>query len=131
MNGPITSIQKLCQSSDLLICWCDIDTSKMFGYLRFGEKDLYFYQRDGKVIRRERCPCLLDFYVLESLQRSGIGRQLFDRLLEVTGLRPAGMAYDRPSPKLLPFMDRHYGLTMADAQPNRFTIFPGFLETKC
>jgi hypothetical protein len=36
------------------------------------------------------------------------------------------MAYDRPSPKLISFMSRHFGLRDGDLQPNRYMIFEGF-----
>lgn len=37
------------------------------------------------------------------------------------------VAYDRPSPKLLAFLSKHYDLRHGDLQPNRFMIFEGFL----
>eukprot|EP00499_Haloplacidia_sp_CaronLabIsolate_P002742 CAMPEP_0196784530 /NCGR_PEP_ID=MMETSP1104-20130614/17185_1 /TAXON_ID=33652 /ORGANISM="Cafeteria sp., Strain Caron Lab Isolate" /LENGTH=71 /DNA_ID=CAMNT_0042154815 /DNA_START=41 /DNA_END=253 /DNA_ORIENTATION=- len=54
--------------------------------------------------------CVLDFYVHESCQRQGVGKQLFDVMLEHSGSTPARLAYDRPSPKLLAFLDKHFGL---------------------
>ena len=44
----------------------------------------------------------------------------------VVQIDPGTLAYDRPSPKLLSFLAKHYGLTHPDLQPNRFTIFEGF-----
>jgi hypothetical protein len=37
------------------------------------------------------------------------------------------IAYDRPSPKLVAFLARHFDLHGGDLQPNRFMIFEGFL----
>ena len=72
--------------------------------------------------------CVLDFYVDESLQRSGFGKMLFDYMLEnMNNMQPCKLAYDRPSPKLLPFLSKHYNLNAPDLQPNRFTIYPGFM----
>lgn len=55
--------------------------------------------------------CILDFYVAEACQRQGIGRQLFQAVLQDLGpgCPPALLAYDRPSPKLLTFLNKHYG----------------------
>lgn len=105
----------------------DVRGRRLVGYLKYGRKDLYFYSRRGVVRPFEQCLCLLDFYVLEAMQRGGLGRALCDAMLSGEGARPHEIAYDRPSPKLLPFLDKHYALTGADAQPNRFTIFAGFL----
>lgn len=100
---------------------------RLAGYLRYGRKDLYFYSRKGVVRPFERCLCLLDFYVLETMQRGGLGKALCDAMLTGESALPHEIAYDRPSPKLLPFLGKHYALIGADAQPNKFTIFPGFL----
>ena len=53
------------------------DRSKLLGGLRIGWKELYVSSRSGKYTRR-RVMCVLDFYVHESMQRKGIGRQLFE-----------------------------------------------------
>lgn len=53
------------------------------GYAKFGYKNLYFYTKHGQVVERPNTPCLLDFYVSESMQRTGIGKSLFEKALEV------------------------------------------------
>ena len=55
--------------------------------------------------------CVLDFYVHESLQRQGVGLRLFEFMLENENLPAHKYAYDRPSPKLLGFLRKHFGLT--------------------
>lgn len=52
------------------------------GYLKYGRKSLYFYKKNGTVVQVEPV-CLLDFYVHDSRQRSGVGRALFDEFLKV------------------------------------------------
>lgn len=42
--------------------------------------------------------------------------------------QPIRLAYDRPSPKLVSFLARHFQLVNGDLQPNRFMIFEGFLD---
>lgn len=70
--------------------------------------------------------CVLDFYVHESCQRTGYGRRLFDTMLEQEGVAAAQLAYDRPSPKLLPFLAKHFGLKKYQPQNNNFVIFDEF-----
>jgi alpha-tubulin N-acetyltransferase 1 len=96
--------------------------------LKFGYKDLFFYTAKGAVIQSQKCMCLLDFYVHRTVQRQGIGKQLFDYFIDIVQIPSEFIAYDRPSPKLLPFLARHYALTNGNAQPNRYTIFPPLLE---
>ncbi|NXJ58283.1 ATAT acetyltransferase, partial [Spizaetus tyrannus] len=59
--------------------------------------------------------CVLDFYIHESLQRHGYGRELFQHMLQSERVEPWRLAVDRPSEKLLAFLRKHYGL--ADAIP--------------
>jgi len=48
--------------------------------------------------------CVLDFYVHETIQRKGIGKELFEIMLKTFSISPAKIAYDKPSPKLLGFL---------------------------
>merc|ERR1719271_738484 len=67
--------------------------------------------------------CVLDFYVHESCQRNGLGKRLFDMMLEHEDATPTQLAYDRPSPKLLGFLRKHFGLSRYQPQNNNFVIF--------
>ena len=44
-------------------------------------------------------------------------------MLAVEGHSAASLAYDRPSPKLLGFLRKHYGLTEYVPQNNNFVVF--------
>ncbi|CAN0081549.1 unnamed protein product [Heterosigma akashiwo] len=72
--------------------------------------------------------CLLDFYIFESAQRAGLGIRLFNHMLEAEGIEARKMAYDRPSPKLLPFLKKHFELHDFIPQPNRFVVFRAYFE---
>lgn len=53
----------------------------MLGLLKVGVKNLFI--RGGLGSYQEIKPlCVLDFYVHESVQRLGIGKELFERMLE-------------------------------------------------
>jgi len=53
---------------------------------------------------------VLDFFVDSSVQRGGQGRALFDIMLAYMDSKPALIAYDRPSHKLMGFLAKHFGL---------------------
>jgi alpha-tubulin N-acetyltransferase 1 len=53
---------------------------------------------------------VLDFYVHESVQRGGHGKELFEKMLQTERVESRKLAYDRPSPKLKGFLAKHYGL---------------------
>ncbi|KTF93041.1 hypothetical protein cypCar_00028797 [Cyprinus carpio] len=74
--------------------------------------------------------CVLDFYVTETLQRHGYGLQLFDFMLKHKRVEPEQMAYDRPSPKFLSFLEKHYDLKSSVPQVNNFVVFSGFFQSR-
>ncbi|EER02256.1 conserved hypothetical protein [Perkinsus marinus ATCC 50983] len=92
------------------------------GLLKVGPKRLFVANEDSPLI--EITPlCVLDFYVDESRQRCGIGLALFEGMLTHEKVEPRDIAYDRPSPKLLNFLGKHYGLYKYTPQANNFVVF--------
>lgn len=139
LTGPITSVEKMLQYPDHVLLVARDSSGVMVGYLKYGHKDLFFYNKKGKVKEYPSTLCLLDFYVMHSIQRQGCGIMLFKEFLAQAEIEfnrtaraggvtfgPHLFAYDRPSPKLLAFMKKHYGLNKPDLQPNKYTIFEGF-----
>jgi hypothetical protein len=134
LNGPITTADKLMQNPrDHQLIVANNSNGEMLGYLKYGYKDLFFYNKKGKVLEFPGCVCLLDFYVSQTLQRQGVGITLFKTFLSLLAEErkgqncgPEHIAYDRPSPKLLSFMKKHFNLRKPNLQPNRYTIFEGF-----
>jgi len=79
------------------------------GFLRIGVKKL-FHNLGSRWI--EISPlCLLDFYVHESSQRSGIGSQLFAHMLEDQKLEAWQIGYDKPTNASISFLRKKYGLS--------------------
>ncbi|KAF2902838.1 hypothetical protein ILUMI_03355 [Ignelater luminosus] len=93
--------------------------------LKTGKKSLYVFDRDGHHYQVAP-PCVLDFYVHESRQRTGLGKQLFEHMLQKEKVEPVKLAVDRPSDKLLSFLNKHYGLNNALRQMNNYVVFDGF-----
>ena len=50
--------------------------------LKTGKKGLYVFDRNGQHYQVSP-PCVLDFYIHESRQRTGLGKRLFEHMLEV------------------------------------------------
>ncbi|NWV55799.1 ATAT acetyltransferase, partial [Daphoenositta chrysoptera] len=86
-------------------------------------------ERDGSHVEVEPL-CVLDFYIHESQQRRGLGRELFREMLQRERVQPEKLAVDRPSEKLLGFLRKHFGLCDLIPQVNNFVIFEGFFSTR-
>lgn len=54
--------------------------------LKTGTKGLYVFDRNGQHYQVSP-QCVLDFYIHESRQRTGLGRRLFEHMLQVSELR--------------------------------------------
>lgn len=77
------------------------------GFLKIGSKKLFIRTESGQIKELEPL-CVLDFYVHESCQRMGLGKKLFDKMLEHRKCEPKNLAYDKPSEKLIGFLTKHF-----------------------
>jgi len=94
-----------------------------------GVKKLFVRNYQGQVI--EMSPLsVLDFYVHESVQRGGHGKDLFQKMLLIEGVEPRKLAYDRPSPKLKGFLAKHYNLRNFLPQNNNYVVFDDYFSSE-
>jgi len=58
----------------------------------------------------------------------GIGKELFERMLSNENKQPRELGYDRPSPKLIAFLAKHYNLRHYAPQSNNFVVFDDYFK---
>ena len=107
LNTIITSAHKFFISNHRI--FIKADQNKVLGFIKVGNKKLFLRDRNFNY-HEVNTLCVLDFYVHESTQRRGIGKQLFDYMLKFEKKIPTELAYDRPSEKLLSFLNKYFGL---------------------
>ncbi|CBZ50587.1 conserved hypothetical protein [Neospora caninum Liverpool] len=105
-----------------------IDRGFLRGFLKIGNKILWVGTNSG--MERINALSLLDFYILESCQREGHGRRLFERMLATERLQAGQIAYDRPSSKMLSFLKKFFALREYIPQANNFVVFNVYFEEK-
>lgn len=81
----------------------------MTGLLKIGTKNLYVFDENGET-KQVPAQCVLDFYIHESRQRAGLGREMFELMLQRENVEAQKLAIDRPSDKLIAFLRKHYGM---------------------
>ena len=133
LAAPITSLQKLCAGGAQRLYVSARQTApqrmEVLGILKAGPKNLFIRDEAGRF--HEICPpCVLDFYVHEAYQRRGVGRALFQAFLADQGTSAAGAGYDRPSPKFLAFLRKHFHLANYVPQANNFVVFKEYFEAR-
>ena len=99
------------------------------GHLKVGEKHLFVYDAQGRN-HEINALCVLDFYVHESQQRKGFGKNLFDMMLTMENVLPEHIAIDKPSDKSIRFLKKHYNLKNSLPQVNNFVVFQGFFDNR-
>ncbi|XP_036809472.1 uncharacterized protein atat1 isoform X5 [Oncorhynchus mykiss] len=113
LTAPITSASKLQTNKHHLYLLKDRESNGgrglAVGFLKVGCKKLFLLDQRGAHVETEPL-CVLDFFVTEHLQRHGYGLELFSFMLQHKKVEPVMMAYDRPSPKFLSFLEKHYCL---------------------
>ena len=122
----ITTTNKFFPSDQCLII--KADKNKVLGYIKVGPKKLFLRDRICNYHERKTL-CVLDFYIYDTEQRKGIGREIFDFMLNYKNIEPGELAYDSPTLRFLAFLKRNYGLENFITQENNFTIFDEFFES--
>eukprot|EP00741_Cyanophora_paradoxa_P023826 tig00021623_g23014.t1 len=125
LKQVITTVARLRYSDQRLYVASENQQRKVIGILKVGKKKL-FVRNESLILKEIEPLCVLDFYVHESCQRTGHGRALFDYMLVKENVHPARLGYDRPSPKLLGFLAKHFGLRAFHPQENNFVVFHKF-----
>jgi alpha-tubulin N-acetyltransferase 1 len=123
----ITTMSRFAGTNQRL--YLKVEKNSVQGLLKVGERTIFYRDFTGKC--KELNPvCVLDFYVHESLQRMGIGNLLFMNMVRHERVLPNKLAYDRPSPKLLKFLAKHYDLASYVPQNNNFVIYDAFWKVR-
>ena len=125
LESAITTTSRFFPSNHRL--FIKADKNRVYGYLKVGPKKLFLRDRLFNYHER-RTLSVLDFYVYDSMQRKGIGKQLFDYMLNYEKIDPNELAYDRPTLRFLSFLKKNYGLDNYLTQENSFIVFDGFFE---
>ena len=125
LNTTITSAHKFFISNHRI--FIKAEQNKVLGFIKVGNKKLFLRDRNYNY-HEVNTLCVLDFYVHESIQRKGLGKQLFDFMLDFEKKTPEELAYDRPSPKLLSFLNKYFGLVDFIQQNNNFVVFDNFFS---
>lgn len=126
LGKAVTSGRSACLAGNNVYLLVAAET--VLGLLKTGPKKLFVTKSSNDGLVEINPQCVLDFYIVEGKQRAGLGRSLFEGMLAREGALPEKLAYDRPSPKLLGFLRKHYGLSRYIPQNNNFVVFDTYFH---
>jgi len=79
------------------------DLHKIYGFLLVKIKD--------SINKKEKPEILIkDFFVYETVQRTGVGHSIFEYMLDMEEIQPAQLLFKNPTEPMLSFLEKHYGL---------------------
>ncbi|KAH8321071.1 hypothetical protein KR074_008305, partial [Drosophila pseudoananassae] len=129
---PVTTAEKTLANTNTQVTYLMADDRSgrwaVTGLLKVGTKDLFLFDEKGVCRRANQTPAILDFYIHESRQRRGLGKLIYDKMLADQGWSPCKCSVDRPSPKMIGFLGKHFGLVRTITQGNRFVVYDGFFD---
>ena len=111
-----------------MTCYIKFEGEEPVGILKVGPKQLFVAPPSGGSLVKIQPLSVLDFFVVK--QRGGIGKRIFDYMLQSEDVEPRFLAYDRPSPKLLGFLKKYFGLRSFTPQAVNFVVFHEYFEAK-
>ena len=123
----ITTTNRFFPSDQCLII--KADKNKVLGYIKVGPKKLFLRDRICNYHERKTL-CVLDFYIYDTEQRTGLGKEIFDFMLNYKHIEPGELAYDRPTLRFLAFLKRNYCLENYITQENNFIIYDEFFQSE-
>eukprot|EP00283_Hemiselmis_rufescens_P021096 CAMPEP_0173441392 /NCGR_PEP_ID=MMETSP1357-20121228/23935_1 /TAXON_ID=77926 /ORGANISM="Hemiselmis rufescens, Strain PCC563" /LENGTH=263 /DNA_ID=CAMNT_0014406971 /DNA_START=25 /DNA_END=812 /DNA_ORIENTATION=+ len=126
LGSVITTVKRMMHTDQRL--YVARGDRHVHGILKVGRKKLFIRQSGSGKMAEIDPLCVLDFYVHESVQRGGIGKQLFEHMLSREAVQPHMIGYDRPSPKLIGFLRKHYNLANYEPQANNFVVFAEYFK---
>ncbi|CCW63389.1 unnamed protein product [Phytomonas sp. EM1] len=124
---PLTTVSRLYENSSYTLYLLTYE-GRGVGILKVGLKNLFLTHPVTYQMVEVEPMCVLDFFVDESYQRRGFGERLFRAMLERERLDPWRLAIDRPGPKILSFLQKHYGLKTYMQQANNYVVFDRFFD---
>jgi len=128
LSKPITSYTQMLTCDNRL--FLSVERGAVRGLIRVGDRQLFLRRKSDADYTQVRPLCVLDFYVCESLQRSGEGKLLFEHMRQHERVEAASLGYDRPSGKFLGFLRRHFGLSSFTPQSNTFVLFDEYWSSR-
>ena len=130
ISTPLTSFSSFINYNNnfnkKIILKCINDLIIGFIYLKQGpvlirnEYNLNYFYKNLIIIS--------DFYIMRNYRRMNYGKELFDKIIHMTNIKPVLMAYEYPNKPLMNFLAKNYGITNPINQLNNIIIFYNYKD---
>ena len=130
ISTPVTSFSSFINNNNnfnkKIVLKCINDLIIGFIYLKQGpilirnEYNLNYFYKNLIIIS--------DFYIMRNYRRMNYGKELFDKIIYMTNIKPVLMAYEFPNKPLMNFLGKNYGITNPINQLNNIITFYNYKD---
>ena len=120
----ITTAQNFFNSSKTIILKCQNDL--IIGFLVFDFRAILLRNEYNLNYFSKNLLTVSDFYVYKDCQRKNFGKEIFDKLINITYTKPVSMAFENPNKALMNFLYKHYSITNPIRQINNIITYCNF-----
>ena len=132
LSSSITSfvsfISNTNSTSKKLILKCINDL--IIGFIYFEEKPILLRNDFNLNYFYKNLLTISDFYIMSNYRRMGYGKELFDKVIYMTNVKPVLMAFECPSKALMNFLVKYYGIGNPIYQLNDVVTFYNYKDEK-
>eukprot|EP00002_Diphylleia_rotans_P015941 TRINITY_DN3090_c0_g1_i1.p1 TRINITY_DN3090_c0_g1~~TRINITY_DN3090_c0_g1_i1.p1 ORF type:complete len:459 (-),score=104.16 TRINITY_DN3090_c0_g1_i1:229-1605(-) len=126
IGPPSTAMNKFLNSADKLYI-APFPPWAVAGFLRVRRQRISA-KTESQTSQEAEVVCILDFYVVEKLQHTGVGYLLVQRMLLEEKISPARIAIEKPTKEALAFFQKYFQLKNPALQPSNIVVFEQFFS---
>ena len=129
LSSPITSFVSFINSNNSnnkLILKCINDL--IIGFIYFGFKPILLRNEYNLNYFYKNLITISDFYIMRNYRRMNYGKELFDKVINMTNIKPVLMAFEFPNKSMMNFLEQTYGISNPIYQANNVITFYNYKD---
>ena len=102
----------------------------IIGFIYFEEKPILLRNDYNLNYFYKNLILISDFFIMRNYRRMNYGKELFDKVIYMTNIKPVLMAYEFPNKALMNFLEKNYGIGNPIYQLNNIITFYNYKDEK-
>lgn len=126
INPPLTTSESFFNSQNNKKVIIKIHQNLVIGFLVFDYRKIMLRNYYNLNYFSEILLTVSDFYICRKYQRRHYGKEMFDKLIYTTNIKPVSMAFEFPNRALTNFLNKNYAISGPISQPNNIITYCNF-----
>ena len=125
---PITTSNSFFNSENKKTMIIKIEKNLIIGFLLYEYRPIILRNEYNLNYFSKIILTISDFYIFRQYQRMNYGKELFDKLILIEGVKPVSMAFEFPNRALINFLNKNYGINNPIHQINNIITYSNFSD---